>query len=77
VKPNPEWSHAKIKGRLPPRLIHCPGCRLHIYPQVTTCPHCGGKLTVLRRKQLAAITRAEKALAKIQELLGSAPAPQE
>jgi rRNA maturation endonuclease Nob1 len=65
-----DWSHARIKGRLPPRLIRCPGCGQYIYPQGKTCVHCGGQLVVLRRKQLAAIEKAQKALSKLQEIFG-------
>jgi hypothetical protein len=69
-----DWSHARIKGRLPPRLSRCPGaeCGQYIYPQGKKCPHCGGSLVVLRRKQLAAIAKAEKALAKLRSILDSA-----
>ena len=62
---------ARIKGRLPPELIRCPGCGLHIYPQVKTCPHCKRSLTVLRKKQLQGLEKARKALATLQKLLGS------
>lgn len=67
-----DWKHARIKGRLPPQLTRCPGpeCGQYIYPQGKTCPHCGGKLVVLKRKQLAAIAKAEKAIATLQALLG-------
>ena len=62
---------ARIKGRLPPELIRCPGCGLHIYPQVKTCPHCKRSLAVLRKKQLQNLARAKKALSTLQKLLGS------
>jgi ribosomal protein L32 len=66
------WSTPRIKGRLPPALARCPGCGEYIYPQGKACPHCGGKLAVLRRKQLAAIAKAEKALATLQRLMSEA-----
>jgi hypothetical protein len=67
------WSHARIKGRLPPRLTRCPGpeCGQYLYPHSKTCPHCGGTLVVLQRKQLAALRKAEQAIAKLQAVLGS------
>ena len=60
---------ARIKGRLPPQLVRCPGCGLHLYPQAGVCPHCKGDLAVLGRKQLKAINQARKALARISSLL--------
>lgn len=36
-----------------PRLVPCPSCQRHVFPQETTCPHCGrtspaaGKLAAL------------------------------
>ena len=67
-----DWSNARVKGRLPPQLARCPGCGQYIYPTGKTCPHCGGKLAVLRRKQIAAIAKAEKALATLQRLMAEA-----
>src|SRR5207244_10768931 len=69
-----DWSHARIKGRLPPRLTRCPGpdCGQYLYPSAKTCPHCGGTLVVLRKKQLAAIRKAEKAIATLRRILDSA-----
>jgi hypothetical protein len=63
------WQHARVKGRLPPQLVRCPGCSLHIYPQVKSCPHCGGELRVLHRKQLAALRKAQAAAEKLQKIL--------
>ncbi len=60
----------KVKGRLPPQLTRCPGCQRHIYPQAQTCPLCGGKLAVLRRKQLSALAKADAAIATLRRLLG-------
>jgi rRNA maturation endonuclease Nob1 len=67
-----EWSDARIKGRLPPQLVRCPGCHHHIYPQSKACPHCGGVLTVLKKKQLQALRRAQAAAAKLQKLFENA-----
>ncbi len=70
-----DWRHARIKGRLPPRLVRCPGgeCGQYIYAGGKTCPHCGGTLVTLRRKQLAALRKAERAAEKLREILGSLP----
>lgn len=67
-----EWSHARIKGRLPPQLVRCPGCQQHIYPQSSACPHCGGTLKILKKKQLQALRRAQAAAAKLQKLFDNA-----
>ena len=68
-----DWRHARIKGRLPPRLVRCPSaeCGQYMFPGGKKCPHCGGSLVVLRRKQLAAIRKAETALATLHKILGS------
>ena len=70
-----DWKHARIKGRLPPRLVRCPGpqCGQYMYPGAKTCPHCGGTLMVLRRKQLAALRRAQAAASKLAEILSALP----
>ena len=60
-----------MKGRLPPQLVRCPGCGLHLYPQASTCPHCKGELAVLGRKQLKAIKKAEAALARLSKVFGA------
>ena len=68
-----DWRDARITGRLPPRLVRCPSheCGQYMYPGGKKCPHCGGSLVVLRRKQLAALKKAEKAIATLQGILGS------
>lgn len=63
---------ARVKGRLPPALVRCPGCSQHIYPQALTCPHCKGDLSVLSAKQLKAIKKAEGALLKLTAILNRA-----
>jgi hypothetical protein len=70
---NRGWRHARIKGRLPPQLIRCPGseCGQYIYAGGKTCPHCGGKLVMLKRRQLAALKKAEEAAATLRRILGS------
>lgn len=62
-------TEARVKGRLPPQLVRCPGCGLHLYPQASTCPHCKGNLAVLGRKQRAAIKKAQAAVARLSALL--------
>lgn len=64
--------NARVKGRLPPQLVRCPGCGLHLYPQASSCPHCKGNLAVLSRKQLKAIKKAEAALANLSRIFGRA-----
>ena len=63
---------ARVKGRLPPVLVRCPACGLHLYPQASTCPHCKGNLAVLGRKQLKAINKAEEALSNLARIFGRA-----
>ncbi len=60
---------ARVKGRLPPALVRCPGCGQHLYPQAVTCPHCKGDLSVLSQKQLKAIKKVEGALARLTQIL--------
>ena len=60
---------ARVKGRLPPALVRCPGCGQHLYPQALTCPHCRGDLTALSKKQLGAIKKVEGALARLSKIL--------
>lgn len=61
---------ARVKGRLPPTLVRCPACGLHLYPQAFTCPHCKGDLATLSRQQLKSIRKAEAALKKLSEIFG-------
>lgn len=70
-----DWRHARIKGRLPPRLVRCPSaeCGQYMFAGGKKCPHCGGSLVVLRRKQLAALRKAEAAIATLQNILGALP----
>ena len=63
---------ARVKGRLPPTLVRCPGCGLHIFSQARTCVHCKGDLIALGRKQLKAIAKAEAALAKLSKIFDRA-----
>ncbi len=69
---NRSWRSARIKGRLPPQLVRCPGaeCGQYLYPGAKTCPHCGGTLVTLKRKQLAALRKAEKAAETLKRILG-------
>jgi uncharacterized OB-fold protein len=67
---NRTWSHARIKGRLPPQLARCPGCGEYVYPEAKTCPHCKGKIATLVKRQRAAIAKAERAIARLQKALG-------
>jgi rRNA maturation endonuclease Nob1 len=67
-----EWSNARIKGRLPPQLMRCPGCGQHLYPQAKTCPHCGGELRVLRKRVLKSLAKAQAALERLQRTLEKA-----
>ena len=60
---------ARVKGRLPPALVRCPGCGQHLYPQASTCPHCKGDLRALSQKQLKAIKKVEGALAQLSKIL--------
>jgi hypothetical protein len=60
-----------MKGRLPPQLVRCPGCGQYIFPSARKCPHCGGVLAKLGKKQRDAIARAEKALATLNKLFNS------
>lgn len=60
-----------MRGRLPPQLVRCPACGLHLYPQAATCPHCKGNLAALGKKQLKAIKKAEAALARLSKVFGS------
>jgi uncharacterized OB-fold protein len=69
VKKKVEWSHARIKGRLPPQLVRCPRCGQHLYPQAKTCPHCGGELKVLRKKALRSLAKAQAAVQRLQKAL--------
>ena len=62
---------ARVKGRLPPALVRCPGCSLHIYPLASSCPHCKGDLAALGRKQLKAVKKAEAALSKLSKIFSS------
>lgn len=70
---NRGWRHARIKGRLPVALVRCPGaeCGQFIYPGGKKCPHCGGVLVTLKRKQLAALRKAEKAAETLRRILGA------
>ena len=63
---------ARVKGRLPPTLVRCPGCGLHLYPQARTCPHCRGDLAVLNRAQLKAMKKVETALAQLSKIFDRA-----
>ena len=63
---------ARVKGRLPPALVRCPGCGQHLYPQALTCPHCKGDLQALSQKQLKAIKKVEGALARLTRILDRA-----
>ena len=65
------WQHARVTGRLPPKLMRCPGCAQFIYPQTSRCPHCGGELKVLRKKALRSLEKAQRALVRLQKLLDS------
>jgi predicted amidophosphoribosyltransferase len=69
----PAPAFPRLKGRLPPRLIRCPGCGQHLFPTAKTCPHCGGALAVLRRRQLRALKQAEAAVARLASLFGAGP----
>ena len=69
-KPAPRF--ARVKGRLPPHLVRCPGCGQHLYPNARLCPHCGGDLVKLGQRQAAAIRRAQKALATLGRVLSKA-----
>jgi hypothetical protein len=69
------------EGRLPPNLALCRACNQYIYPQETTCTHCGGDVaqaalahaeTVARRRAL--VERLEQALFKSQSSFLPAPA---
>jgi hypothetical protein len=55
---------------LPPALVRCPGCGLHIYPQAKTCTHCQADLVALGKQQLEALKRAEAALARLSKVFG-------
>lgn len=68
MKPLPAPRFPFVKGRLPPTLPRCPGCGLHLYAQARTCPHCGGSMAVLRRKQLKALQRAQAAVERLQAI---------
>ena len=67
-KPAPRFP--RVKGRLPPQLMPCPGCRRHLYPVAKTCPHCGESIALLMKRQRAALRRAEAAVKKLSALLG-------
>jgi hypothetical protein len=67
-KPAPKF--ARVKGRLPPQLVRCPGCGQHLFPTARNCPHCKGNLAAMARKERAAIRKAEKALATLKQLFG-------
>ncbi|MBL8955723.1 MAG: hypothetical protein JNK82_33420 [Myxococcaceae bacterium] len=71
AKANRKWSDARLKGRLPPQLVRCPGadCGQYIYPGGKKCPHCGGVLVTLKRKQLGALRKAEAAAATLKRIL--------
>ena len=57
-----------VKGRLPQRLVPCPGCYTHIYPQAKVCPHCKGRISALRKKQLARLEKAAEAVETLKRL---------
>lgn len=63
----------RMKGRLPPLLVRCPGCGQHLYDSAKTCVHCGGDQATLRKKQLAAFKAAQKAAATLKRLFGGKP----
>jgi uncharacterized OB-fold protein len=65
-KPAPRF--ARVKGRLPPTLVRCPGCGQHMFPQAKKCPHCGGNFARLSKKQLKTLEKAEAALATLSRL---------
>ncbi len=62
------WTSARLKGRLPPQLMRCPGCGEFLYAHEKKCPHCGGALARLKKKQLAALKKAAEAAATLERL---------
>lgn len=57
-----------VKGRLPPRLLPCPGCGAHLYPAAKTCPHCHRRLSTLRKEQQARLKKAAEAVETLKRL---------
>ena len=45
------------RGRVPPPLLLCPGCRQFVKPEAVHCPHCAG----LMKPMLAAASRRSMA----------------
>jgi predicted amidophosphoribosyltransferase len=58
-----------IKGRIPPRMVMCPKCSQHLYPETEICPHCGSDTARAQREYEEKARRLEEALQRANALL--------
>lgn len=63
----------KAKGRVPPELALCHGCKQFVRQDEVRCPHCGDDIAmaaVRNRERMEQVTRATKELQRLLADLG-------
>jgi len=56
-------------GRVPPRLVPCPGCRQFMRPSARRCPHCGGAVAALARTLRDQREKERRVVAEVERLI--------
>ncbi len=63
----------KAKGRVPPQLALCHGCKQFVRPEEYTCPHCHDDIAmaaVRNRDRMERVTQATEELQRLLDQLG-------
>jgi hypothetical protein len=56
------------RGRVPPALLLCPGCRQFVQPSAKRCPHCAGLMNAMQAKASAHAVAHRRLLARVERL---------
>lgn len=67
------WANTRERGMAPAEFELCHGCKCHVWPGETDCPHCGADIAEESSRHHAAQARRSELLARLEALLTQAP----